>query len=57
MINSCQDEDHVSVTLPSEFVSNHPIKAFTHGFSSRVISDEKTLFVDGDKNILNVVDH
>ena len=41
----------MSVTLPSEFVSTHPIKAFTHGFSSRVISDEKTLFVDGDKNI------
>ena len=46
-----QDEEHVSVTLPSEFVSNIPIKAFTHGFSSRVISDEKTLFVDGNKNI------
>ena len=54
LINSCQDEDHVSVTLPSEFVSNHPIKAFTHGFSSRVISDEKTLFVDGDNGVLIV---
>ena len=54
LINSCQDEDHVSVTLPSEFVSNHPIKAFTHGFSSRVISDEKTLFVDGDYGVLIV---
>ena len=54
LINSCQDKDHVSVTLPSEFVSNHPIKAFTHGFSSRVISDEKTLFVDGDNGLLTV---
>ena len=44
----------MSVTLPSEFVSNHPIKAFTHGFSSRVISDEKTLFVDGDYGVLIV---
>lgn len=52
--NFRQDEEHVSVTLPSEFVSNHPIKALTHGFSSRVISDEKTLFVDGDKDILIV---
>ena len=57
LINSCQDKDHVSVTLPSEFVSNHPIKAFTHGFSSRVISDEKTLFVDGDNGVLYFLYH
>ena len=37
----------MSVTVPSEFVSNHDIKAFTHGFSSRIISDDETLFVDG----------
>ena len=43
----------MSVTLPSEFVSNHPIKALTHGFSDRVISSEKTLFVDAWMSLYN----
>jgi len=43
---SVQDEDHVSISTPPDFVSNLPMKIFTHGFSDSVMRDEKTLFVD-----------
>merc|ERR1712227_281878 len=42
-----QDENTVSVTAPTDgFKSNLPFKVFTHGFSSRIIGEDKTAFVD-----------
>ena len=38
----------MSVSTPPGFVSDLPMKIFTHGFSDSVMRDEKTLFVDGE---------
>ena len=38
----------MSISTPPGFVSDLPVKIFTHGFSDSVMRDEKTLFVDGE---------
>ena len=38
----------MSISTPPDFVSDLPMKIFTHGFSDSVMRDEKTLFVDGE---------
>jgi len=44
---SVQDENTVSVTAPTDgFKTNLPFKVVTHGFSARMIGDDKTAFVD-----------
>jgi len=43
------DDLSVSLILPDNFNQDLPFKVFTHGFSSRVYEDDKTTFVEGNK--------
>jgi len=43
---SVEDGGAVYISVPDGFQAGIPFKVFTHGFSSRIIGDEKTAFVN-----------